>query len=131
MKHLWLLTAKDLRIEYRSRQAFQTTLFFALLILIIFQFAFDPNPRVIATVGPGIVWVAYLFAGILGLGRTFVLERDGGTLARDRVQYAVPGGSLVDYLFVARDLKRVFAFRQETLRRIFEQEAGERGIATR
>ncbi len=61
---------------------------------------------------------------------TFV-ERDGGTLARDRVQYAVPGGSLVNYLFVARDLKRVFAFRQETLRRIFEQEAGEDGVATR
>jgi hypothetical protein len=57
--------------------------------------------------------------------------RDGGTLARDRVQYAVPGGSLVDYLFVARDLKRVFAFRQETLRRIFEQEAGESDVATR
>ncbi len=61
---------------------------------------------------------------------TFV-ERDGGTLARDRVQYAVPGGSLINYLFVARDLKRVFAFRQESLRRIFEQEAGERDLATR
>ena len=61
---------------------------------------------------------------------TFV-ERDGGTLACDRLQYSVLGGSLADYLFVARDLKRVFAFRQETLRRIFEQEAGERDLATR
>ena len=61
---------------------------------------------------------------------TFV-ERDGGTLACDRLQYSVLGGSLADYLFVARDLKRVFAFRQETLRRIFEQEAGEHNLATR
>ena len=61
---------------------------------------------------------------------TFV-ERDGGTLASDRLRYAVLGGSLADYLFVARDLKRVFAFRQETLRRIFAQQAGERDLATR
>ncbi len=72
--------AKDLRLEARTRESIVAVLVFALLSAFIFQFAFDPNPRVVATVGPGIVWVAYLFAGILGLGRTFVLERDGGTL---------------------------------------------------
>ena len=72
--------AKDLRLEARTRESVVAVLVFALLAAFIFQFAFDPNPRVVATVGPGIVWVAYLFAGILGLGRTFVLERDGGTL---------------------------------------------------
>ncbi len=72
--------AKDLRLEARTRESVVAVLVFALLAAFIFQFAFDPNPRVVATVGPGIVWVAYLFAGVLGLGRTFVLERDGGTL---------------------------------------------------
>jgi len=61
---------------------------------------------------------------------TFV-EQEGGTLARDRVQYAVPGGSLVNYLFVARDLKRVFAFREETLLGIFGSATGEHDVATR
>ena len=72
--------AKDLRLEARTRESVVAVLVFALLAAFIFQFAFDPSPRVVATVGPGIVWVAYLFAGVLGLGRTFVLERDGGTL---------------------------------------------------
>lgn len=45
--------------------------------------------------------------------------RDGGTLAGDRVRYAAPGGPLVNRLFVARDLKRIFDYRHEELRRIF------------
>lgn len=61
---------------------------------------------------------------------TFV-EHNGGTLARDRVQYAVSGGSLVNYLFVARDLQRVFAFRKETLLRIFGSVTGEHDVAAR
>ena len=61
---------------------------------------------------------------------TFV-ERHGGTLARDRLQYSAPGGSLVNFLFVARDLDRVFKFRTETLLRIFGREALERNVATR
>jgi ligand-binding SRPBCC domain-containing protein len=59
------------------------------------------------------------------------LEHNGGTLARDRVQYAVLGGSLVNQLFVARDLKRVFAFREETLLRIFGAASGEHDVAAR
>ena len=58
-------------------------------------------------------------------------ERHGGTLARDRLQYAVPGGSLVNLLFVARDLDRVFEFRKETLLRVFGGEAREPDVATR
>lgn len=46
-------------------------------------------------------------------------ERDGGTLCRDEVEYAVPGGELVDRLFVRRDLERIFRFRAETLKRLF------------
>lgn len=46
-------------------------------------------------------------------------SRDGGTLASDRVRYAVPGGALVHRLFVRRDVEAIFAFRAEALRRIF------------
>lgn len=46
-------------------------------------------------------------------------EGDGGTLCRDVVRYAVPGGALVDRLFVRRDVERIFAFRGEALRSLF------------
>ncbi|HLV02343.1 MAG TPA: heme exporter protein CcmB, partial [Acidobacteriota bacterium] len=77
---IWLLAAKDLRIEYRSRQAFMTTLFFGLLILVIFKFAFDPGNRAIDDAAPGILWVALLFPGIIQLNRSFQSEREEGTL---------------------------------------------------
>ena len=71
---------KDLRLELRTRETISTLLVFSLLVAFIFNFAFEPTPRTILLVGPGIVWVAFLFAGILGLGRTFTLEKDKGTL---------------------------------------------------
>ena len=47
------------------------------------------------------------------------VEQNGGTLVRDEVEYAVPGGWLVQRLLVARDLRRIFAFREERLKALF------------
>ncbi len=77
---VWTIAAKDLRIECRSRQAFLTTLFFALLILIIFNFAFDPGNQAIKEAIPGILWVSLLFPGVIQLNRSFQSEREEGTL---------------------------------------------------
>ncbi len=74
------LAAKDLRIEFRTRQAFLTTLFFALLVLIIFHFAFDPGSPAARTASPGILWVALLFPGIIQLNRSFQIETEEGTI---------------------------------------------------
>jgi ligand-binding SRPBCC domain-containing protein len=49
---------------------------------------------------------------------TFV-EKRGGTEVRDRVRYAVPGGTLVDRLFVRRDVRRIFEHRARRLRQLF------------
>jgi ligand-binding SRPBCC domain-containing protein len=46
-------------------------------------------------------------------------ERDGGTLARDVVQYDVIGGQLINTLFVRRDVEKIFRFRQEKLQELF------------
>lgn len=46
------------------------------------------------------------------------VEEDGGTTCLDRVEYAVPGGALVDRLFVRPDVERIFAFRRDALLRI-------------
>jgi ligand-binding SRPBCC domain-containing protein len=47
-------------------------------------------------------------------------ERDGNTLVIDRVLYAVRGGAVMNFLFVQRDLNRIFAYRRRTLRELFE-----------
>lgn len=46
-------------------------------------------------------------------------ERDGGTLCGDRVEYDVPGGRLIERLFVRRDVERIFAHRKERLTEMF------------
>jgi len=50
-------------------------------------------------------------------------SRNGGTLVGDEVNYDVLGGALIHRLFVEGDLKKIFAFREETLRRLFDQRA--------
>lgn len=50
------------------------------------------------------------------------LERGGETEVRDRVRYAVPGGSLVQRFFVEPDLRRIFEYRHQVLREIFSGE---------
>ncbi|MEE8348976.1 MAG: heme exporter protein CcmB [Acidobacteriota bacterium] len=76
----WILAEKDLKVEYRSPQAFMTTVFFALLILVIFNFAFDPGSQATREATPGILWVALLFPGIIQLNRSFQIEMEEGTL---------------------------------------------------
>jgi len=80
LKTIGLLAGKDLRIEYRSPQAFLTTLFFGLLILIVFNFAFDPGNPATLDAAPGILWVSLLFPGIIQLNRSFRAEREEGTI---------------------------------------------------
>jgi len=80
LKLIGVLVGKDLRIECRSPQAFLTTLFFGLLILVIFNFAFDPGNPATMEAAPGILWVSLLFPGIIQLNRSFQSEREEGTI---------------------------------------------------
>lgn len=72
---VWI-ARKDLKIELRSRQNFLTILFFAFMVMVIFNFVFDPGSRARAEVSPAILWVAFLFAGMLSLGQAFTMERE-------------------------------------------------------
>lgn len=85
-----LVASKDLRLELRSRRALVTTLFFALLILVIFQFAFDPGDPALRAAAPGILWVALLFPGVLQLNHSFEIERADDTLAGLRLSPLSP-----------------------------------------
>ncbi len=83
LRHLvliWVIAAKDLTIEYRSRQAFLTTLFFALLILIIFSFTFDPGSLATIEEAHGILLVELLYPGVIQLKHSFQTQNEEGNL---------------------------------------------------
>jgi len=71
---------KDLRAEYRSRELLGSMLVFALLVILIFNFALELDIRTRETVASGVLWVTFAFAGTLGLNRSMGVEKDRGCL---------------------------------------------------
>jgi len=74
------IVRKDVLAELRTKETLSTMLIFILLAVVIFNFAFDLRVDNVKQVMPGVVWVAFIFAGVLGLNRSFVLETDKGCL---------------------------------------------------
>lgn len=72
---VWAIAAKDLRAELRTKQMSSAMLIFAFLVIVIFAFAFDPTRQSLGFILPGIIWVAFFFAALLGLNRSFVAEK--------------------------------------------------------
>jgi heme exporter protein B len=77
---VWAIVGKDLALEKRSREMLSSMFIFSLIVILIFSFSFDLAVERAVTVVPGVLWVAITFAGMLGLARSFVLERDQGCL---------------------------------------------------
>lgn len=71
---------KDLTAELRSRELLSAMLVFALLVILIFNFALELDIRTRETVTSGVLWVTFAFAGTLGLNRSMAVERDRGCL---------------------------------------------------
>ena len=80
LRTVWLVTRKDLLIEFRSREILYTTAFFAVSCLLVFSFGFVQDGTAPEGVAAGILWIAIAFAGTLALGRTFERERQNETL---------------------------------------------------
>ena len=66
---LWSVTLatlkKDIRLEWRSKDALNSMLFFSLLVVVIFSFSFDPNAEESRQIAGGLIWVAFLFAAVV------------------------------------------------------------------
>ena len=71
----WLVARKDLLIEFRTRSAFLAAVVFALLAAVIFRFAWDPTAVAALDLAPGVLWVIFVFSGLLGLHRSFGVEQ--------------------------------------------------------
>lgn len=88
----WLIAAKDLRVEWRTRIVVNQVLPFALLILILFGFALDPDGPLLARATPGLFWVAVLFVTVLAVERSFSIESSDGVRDGLRLVGLEPAG---------------------------------------
>src|ERR1700689_3502509 len=75
-----ILLGKELRLEFRSRELLSATIIFALVVVVLFSFAFDPTAAESRRYGPGLLWIAFLFAGSLMLNPSFAREQNNETL---------------------------------------------------
>ena len=97
---------KDLRLEWRSKDAINAMLFFALLVVVIFSFAFDPTAEESRRIAGGLIWVAFLFAAVVALNQTWARELRNQVLDAYRVSPAPPNSlflakALGNFIFVA------------------------------
>ncbi|MGQ9501067.1 MAG: heme exporter protein CcmB [Anaerolineae bacterium] len=80
LRKILAIVAKDLAAELRTRETLGAMFVFALLVIFIFNFAFELRAEDQRTLAPGVLWVAITFSGMLGLSRSFIRERDRGSL---------------------------------------------------
>jgi heme exporter protein B len=80
VRALTAIVWKDLAAELRSRELLSSMLVFALLVILIFNFALELDAQARATVTAGVLWVTFAFAGTLGLNRSMAMEKDRGCL---------------------------------------------------
>ena len=90
---------KDLRLEWRSKDAINSMLFFSLLVVVVFSFSFDPSAEESRQIAGGLFWVAVLFAAVVALNQTWARELRNQVLDAYRVSPA-PANSL----FIAKTL---------------------------
>jgi heme exporter protein B len=75
-RRAWIILWKDFLTERRSKESLNAIFFFALLLLFLFQFALGPDRERLQGALPGLLWLGFILAGLLGLGRTFLAERE-------------------------------------------------------
>lgn len=102
---VWAHLGKDLRLEWRSKDAINGMLFFSLLVVVLFSFAFDPTTAMSRQIAGGILWVALLFAVVIELNQTWSRELRNQVLDAQRMAPSPPsalflGKVLANFLFV-------------------------------
>ena len=74
VRQIFTVMAKDLRAELRTKEAINASFAFALVILLLFSFAFDPQEETTREIAGGLLWIVFAFAGTLILNRSFARE---------------------------------------------------------
>src|SRR6059058_2722318 len=85
-----VLLGKELRTEFRSRELLTTTVVFILIVIVLFSFTFEPTSDESRRFGPGLLWLAFLFAASLMLQPCFLREQTNDTLGALRLSVSDP-----------------------------------------
>ncbi|HLG04882.1 MAG TPA: heme exporter protein CcmB [Gemmatimonadales bacterium] len=80
MRGAFAVAAKDVRVEHRSKTALVSAIGFAVLVLVIFNFARDAAAVSREVLAPSVLWITFTFSGVIALNRSFTLERDNAAL---------------------------------------------------
>ncbi len=76
VRRAWIILWKDLVRERRSKETLNALFFFALLLLFVFQFSLGSDRDRLTAALPGLLWLGFILSGLVGLGRTFLAERE-------------------------------------------------------
>jgi heme exporter protein B len=100
-----ILLAKELRAEFRARELLSTTVVFVAMVMVLFSFTFDPSTEDSRRFTPGLLWLAFLFAGSLMLHPSFLREHAHDTLQALRMAPVDPfaillGKLLANFVFL-------------------------------
>jgi len=103
---IFVLLHKEILQEFRSKEFLTLLFIFTLLVLIVFAFALGPLFERMEILTPAILWVTFSFAGVLGLNRSFLSEREEGALRGLRLTPVDPGiiylgKTLSNFLFIS------------------------------
>lgn len=116
MNKVFAIIGKDILSEFRRKDNAISILLFALLVIIIFSFAFDPEEDATGLVEPGVLWIAFTFAGVLGMNRIFAMEKEKGCLEglmlcpvdRDIIYWGKMAGGLLFMLVMEAIITPIF-----------------------
>ena len=117
LRPIGVLLWKDILLELRSRDLVISLLVFGLVVVVVFNFALNATPQLVTAVTPGILWVAFAFAGVLAMNRAFVREQEEGGLdglllspiSRDSIFLGKAAASFIFMLLVEAVLLPIFA----------------------
>ena len=100
-----IVLGREVRAEMRTRELLQTTVVFTVIVVMLFNFAFEPSVAEARRFGPGLIWITLLFAGSLMLNSSFAKEQSNDTIYALRMAPAssfaiVLGKTLANLLFL-------------------------------
>ena len=93
MRPVLVVALKDLRAEFRTKEAVNASLAFSIVILLMFSFAFDPESETMNEISGGLLWIVFAFAGALVLNRSFAREIPNDCLDA-LIAAPIPGAAL-------------------------------------
>jgi heme exporter protein B len=93
VRQIAVIAVKDLRAEMRTKEALNASLAFALMILLLFSYTFDPSQEMMREVSGGLLWIVFAFAGTLTLNRSFARELPNDCLDA-LIAAPIPGSAL-------------------------------------